>query len=99
MPVKRVSDKVVDKSIEDCEFWQVHVSLLLIIITFGLHALGNNPYTYSTTQVNFGCEFFFISGQQQQLLFASELICLQKIVIAELLRLIPHKMVHNYSYA
>lgn len=97
MPVERVSDKVVDKSIEDCEFWQV--SVLFIIFTFGLHALGNNLYTYSTTQVNFGSEFFIVSGQQQQLLFASELICLQKIVIAELLRLIPHKMVHNYYYA
>lgn len=67
VPVKRVSDKVVDKSIVDCEFWQVHVSSLLIIITFGLHALGNNPYTYSTTQVNFGSELFIVSGQQQQL--------------------------------
>lgn len=84
--------KVVDKSIEYCEFWRVHVGSLLIIVTFGLHALGNNPYIYSTTQVNFGSELFIVSGQQQQqLLFASELICLQKIVIAELLRLIPHK--------
>lgn len=68
MPVKRVSDEVDDNSIEDCEFWQVHVSSFLIIITFGLHALGNNPYTYSTTQVNFGSDLFVVSGKQQQLL-------------------------------